>query len=446
MMMTVSACLWLGAFPLLQFGTYTRITADKWTIMLILAGFTLLSAITDLIIEFCRGGRTTWRRLFSGRIAPLIIAASLAAWMLVSCLLSKYSADIWIIGASSRREGFLTQMCYLSLFFMFAFSRVRRIPVVFSAAAGVVAFCVVVVLQRGGINVFGLYPYGRSYAGTPEFQGTIGNVDMDTGYLVLVSGLLLTEFVKACAPGGMSKVLRVFLLVILPLSLAAAVFLIVTMGVQFGMIALGALAVFTVLRLIPPKWRLFRIPILFLLVVIGLVAVWFWPGQSGGVWELHEILHGRMQLSFGSNRVAVWMFSLALAFRSPMNLLFGGGSDTFEPRFNQFIRENGLVIPRNQGDLLLPSYFDNPHNEYVAHLVNHGLPAALLFTALIVFVLVRRRRDPAALRAPTYVHALSPWKAAVLCYAVQAVFSFSVPLVAPMFWVVLGLAVADEKS
>ena len=30
--------------------------------------------------------------------------------------------------------------------------------------------------------------------------------------------------------------------------------------------------------------------------------------------------------------------------------------------------------------------------------------------------------------------------AAVLCYAVQAFFSFSVCLVAPMFWVVLGLS------
>ena len=443
--MTVSACLWLGAFPLLQFGTYSHITADKWTIMLILTGFTVLCAVTDLILALVRDGRAVWRRLFAGRIVPLIIAFSFLLLIVLSCIFSRYGSSVWI-GASYRREGLISQLCYLGLFFMFAFSRVRRIPVVFSAAAGVIVFCAVVVLQRNGVNVFGLYPSGRSYATTPEFQGTIGNIDMDTGYLVLVSGLLLTEFIKACAPGGIRKVLRIFLLVVLPAALACAVWLVITMDVQFGVIALSALAVFTGLRLIPRKLRLLRIPIVILLVVVVLVVVWVWPGQGGGIWELHEILHGRTQLSFGSNRIAVWLFSVRLAFRSPADALLGGGSDTFEPRFNRFISENGLTIPKYQGNLMLPDYFDNPHNEYIAHLVNHGLPAALLFAALIIFLLVRRRRDPAALQAPNYIHALSPWKAAVLCYAVQAIFSFSVPLVAPMFWVVLGLAAADEKS
>ena len=60
MMMTISACLWLGAFPLLQFGTYAHITADKWTIMLILTGLTVLCAATDLIVELVRGSRAAW--------------------------------------------------------------------------------------------------------------------------------------------------------------------------------------------------------------------------------------------------------------------------------------------------------------------------------------------------------------------------------------------------
>ena len=37
--MTVSACLWLGLFPLLQGGTYAHITYDKWFIMLVLTAF-----------------------------------------------------------------------------------------------------------------------------------------------------------------------------------------------------------------------------------------------------------------------------------------------------------------------------------------------------------------------------------------------------------------------
>ena len=49
--MTFSACLWLGVFPLLQGGTYSRITHDKWVIMLVLTCFTFLCFLFDLIIQ-----------------------------------------------------------------------------------------------------------------------------------------------------------------------------------------------------------------------------------------------------------------------------------------------------------------------------------------------------------------------------------------------------------
>ena len=56
----------------------------------------------------------------------------------------------------------------------------------------------------------------------------------------------------------------------------------------------------------------------------------------------------------------------------------------------------------------------------------------LLLIALILLSLFRRREGPLPL--------LAPCSAAVLCYAVQAFFSFSVCIVAPMFWVLLGLS------
>ena len=47
--MTFSACLWLGVFPLLQGGTYSRITHDKWVIMLVLTCFTFLCFLFDVV-------------------------------------------------------------------------------------------------------------------------------------------------------------------------------------------------------------------------------------------------------------------------------------------------------------------------------------------------------------------------------------------------------------
>ena len=447
--MTVAACLWLGLFPLLQGGTYAHITYDKWVIMLILTGVTLLCFCIDLIVRFIFRKRVRNGRVGSFRsFIPLIIAGALLCWTVLSCLFSEHGAETFWLGSGARYEGLASRLCYFALFACFFFSRANLKPVLISAAAGVTVFFVIVMLQRSGGNPLGLYPSGRSYAQNKEFQGTIGNVDMGTGYLLLLAGLFLHEIIgyirshKARQSEAGSSALssrpkwKVFLpkmlyCVSLSVALLLTLYLIITMDVQFGAISLAVLFLFTVLRLIPKKWRL---PLLLLLIIAVLLVVWFWPGYGGGIWELHEILHGRTRLSFGSDRVAVWTYSLGLAKE---NLLLGGGSATFVARFNQYIKDHGLVIPKEQDGKALPDYFDNPHNEYIQQLTDHGLPALLLFVALLLFAIFRKREG--------WFPLLAPCSAAVLCYAVQAFFSFSVCLVAPMFWVLLGLSFNEQS-
>ena len=462
--MAVSACLWLGLFPLLQRGTYSRLTYDKWTIMLILTGVTALSFLIDLLLaRFIRPGtsasaslagaeepaegpsRTNRFRSRFGRYIPLILAGSLFLWTVLSCLFSSYGPGFWLRGEAVRYEGLISQLCYFILFTCFFLSDIRLKPVLFAAAAGAVAFLVIVLLQRSGGNPLGLYPSGRSYALNPEFQGTIGNIDMGVGYLLLLAGLFLYEILHCLftsVPSGMSfrlkpkadriKLSDAAVLVSSCIALLVTLYLIITMGVQFGVIALAMLFLFTLLRFLPRKWRL---PLLLFLMILVLLVVWFWPGQSGGIWELHEILHGRGRLSFGSNRVAVWLYSLRLAREAP---LLGGGSGTFDSRFNQYISDCDLVIPTEQDGLPLPHYFDNPHNEYIAQLTDHGLPALVLFLALLLYAVFRRR--------DAWFPLLAPCSAAVFCYAVQAFFSFSVCIVAPMFWVLLGLSFKEQAE
>ena len=425
--MTFSACLWLGLFPLLQGGTYAHLTHDKWIIMLILTGITILSFVMDLFFQ----GRRQDKQLSipSRDLLPLILSVVLFLWIVLSCLLSSYEPYTWLLGTATRYEGLVSQFCYLVIFVCFFFSRVRLKPVLISAAAGVCVFCIIVLLQRAGGNPLGLYPGGRSYAQNPEFQGTIGNIDMGTGYLLLLAGFFLNALLpirKGVKSRGL--LLTIFLFVALLIDL----YLILTMEVQFGVISLAVLLLFTFIRFLPEKYRLL---LLVLLIVFVLLAVWFWPGYGGGIWELHEILHGRMRLSFGSNRVAVWHYSLLLARE---NLLIGGGSGTFRSRFNRFLLESGFSIPSEQDGRALPDYFDTPHNEYIAMLTNHGLPALVMFIALL-FMSVYRRREH-------WLPALTPCSSSVLCYAVQAFFSFSVCIVAPMFWVILALSYSPDSG
>ena len=498
--MTVCACLWLGLFPLLQFGTYSTITYNKWAIMLLMTCITLFSVISRKKkpeeTNLNPGKQANKKRIATEKKKlppPVMIAIMLTVWIVFSCLVSPYEPKVWFFGASSRLEGLLTQLCYLGLFFAFAHVQIRWKPVLVSAAVGVFVFFHVVMLQRAGLNPLGLYPKGRSFKTTQEFQGTIGNIDMDVGYLCLLAGLFTTEIFSFFSSLWQDIILRfcfrrssdqkkpsssvprsplsglitaicareeplppsrkillcfrvalhILYLLLLISALAVTVFLIITMDVQFGLITLAVLALIKLLRIIPRSWWK---PVLLILLVLVLDVVWYWPGESGGIWELKEILYGRAQYSFGSNRLGVWIYSLMLA---PERLLVGGGSDTFCLRFNSFLTRNGLKLPDHQGDVLLPNNFDNPHNEYIAHLINHGLPAMLLFAALILAAVFWRRKTAAAGTDPpkqpvNFVRQLSPWAVGALCYAVQAFFSFSVCLVAPLFWVVLGISAGDN--
>ena len=421
--MTAAACLWLGLFPLLLFGSYAHITRDKWVIMLALSGLTLLCFAADGL----------GRRLRPARRVPLLLALGLLLWMGISCLLSPFDASVWWIGGSVRREGLATQLCYLGLFLMFAHARVHLPALLASAAAGAVGFAAVVLLQRQGLNPLGLYPEGASFWTHPEFQGTIGNIDLDTGYLCLLAGLFLAGLLWAArGMAGQGKASRRWMLPVCLPALALTVYLILTMGVQFGLVTLGALAVLTVLLHLPRRGR-----ILFLacVLLLALGVAWFWPGQGGGLWELHEMLHGRTRLSFGSNRLAVWVYSLGLFTERPV---LGGGADTFQFRFGSYLERHGLQIPTMQDGVLLPHDFDTPHNEVIAHLVNEGLPGALLFIALLaaaLLPLLRFRRGSGDGEEVRWIPAM-----AVFCYAVQACFCYSVCLVAPLFWVLLGMA------
>lgn len=415
--MTVMGALWLGVFPLLNTGTYSHITLDKRLFMFALTGLTVLCAGVQIFFDRKNGPLRVVYKI------PLILCALYAVWMTVTCLLGDTQGADWWNGAR-RYEGLSTQLCYMIVFACFCFARLRLYWLLRAAAAGVFVFCAVVIMQRAGGNPFGLYPKGRSYITTPEFQGTIGNIDMVTGYLCLMAGLLL--------PAGLDRINRhsVADRVLFLAGGAAAVFLVITMEVQFGLITLLVLFVLLVFSMMTVKQRVVFGAVLLAVVIIALclLAAGILPaGDSGALWETREILQGRARLSFGNDRLAVWVYSLMMCKE---HLLLGGGCDTFEVRFNRFIHSNGLVIPNEQNGTPLPNYFDMPHNEYIGILCSHGIPGLLLYLALVAASLCRYRKHPG----------LRGVRIAVACYLVQAFFSFSICLVAPMYWLTLGLA------
>ena len=482
--------LWLGVFPLLCDFTYSHITRSKWIIALVLGGATLaiglLTALCSLFPKAARLRRTVrWgdplRLLCLAYFLWTALSASYGSWSLHTQ--NDGSLTVWL--GSGRYEGLATQLCYLAIFLGLSVYPVRLKPVALLTAVGLLTFSVIVALQYLGYNPLSLFPAGRSIRTNYEFQGTIGNIDMVSGYLSLAVPLLLGGWLYCSKRlsvlmllGGVIGMLLFLLIEVQSglITLAALLALIcclmvVRPGVRArGMVVLGCACLcvsarlilrlpwldgssdltlaLSPTRLIPAAagvlliaaaFILRRHPgpaipvptlIVFILVIsIGLGCMYYFlpvPPSAGGLYELHQLLYGHIEDSYGSWRIGVWRHTLRMASG---NLLWGTGPDTFYPAMRSYLAANAVYLGEN---------FDNPHNMYLAILANCGLPALVLYLAAIIGLTIRclRRHDGTG--------TVLAWM--ILCYSLQGLFTFSICIVTPMFWVALGMACAARTK
>ena len=471
-------CLGLGMFLVfpLSFHSYSGITRYKELMMFLLTAVSLVAA-----------GATCPRWLKSVRRDPVrLLGVVYFVFVLLSALFGRMhevtnqqgQSAVWY--GAVRYEGMLTQLCYLAIFLCFSLVLPHRRMLRAGTAAGLALFTGIVLLQYLGRNPLDLFPRGRSVQTNYEFQGTIGNIDMVSGYLCLAVPMLVLPYVlhgrermvMACGVLGVllecmmevqsgllgMAVLALFLvwmalsdaaarpralLVLSLMSLCALARACVNLpwldggnlgfrwpdasGIMMGVLAaaLGVLA-----RVLPGKHVLTgkRAALLLLGLALAALTALFVipvPESAGGLWELREILHGRARDEFGSWRWGVWRQTLAMSGKS---LLFGTGPDTFLYAFRDQVLESGLQVPET---------FDNPHSIPLAVLANHGLPALCLFLGMTCLGIGRCFR-----------HGRGKWAegAALIVYSIQGLFSFSICIVSPMFWALLGMTAATEET
>lgn len=488
---SVLAGLWLAAFPLWQDLSFSHITRAKWLGALALCGVSLVTMLTAVIILAVRGELRQHLRFHPARLiaAAYFLWVALSAWQgrLSDAANSRGELVVWM--GAVRYEGLLTQLCYGLIFLTMSLFPPRMRPVLHAASAALLLFACVVAAQYAGLNPLGLYPTGRSIYTNYEFQGTIGNIDMISGYLCLVVPLLLGGFVLSRRGGwlwlfaGLVGVLLEWCMEVQSgmIAMLALAGMMITLGLSrprlrfrcllsvsgmalclalrqsvafpwldgvdsLRLVFSGKTAILFVLaallaglalilkrhpgRAMPWK-AILSLAAILVAAAVAAVALMPIPDTAGGVWELHEILLGRPQDQFGSWRLGVWRHTVDMSRQS---LWFGTGPDTFLYAMRTYLTEIGATLGEN---------FDNPHDEYLAILSNNGLPALLLYLALLITVMAgclrrglghgRARREvswPLVLAAP------------LLCYALQGVFSFSICLVTPMFWAVMGISTA----
>ena len=118
-------------------------------------------------------------------------------------------------------------------------------------------------------------------------------------------------------------------------------------------------------------------------MIAALLAVYFYPGQSGTLYEASRLLHGEADASFGSHRVEIWREVCALIAQRPV---FGGGPGTAAARlhieFTRFVPETGRT---------LGTYVTNAHNEYLGYAMNLGWPGLALYLGMVGVTFFRPR-------------------------------------------------------
>ncbi|MBQ9326106.1 MAG: O-antigen ligase family protein [Clostridia bacterium] len=473
------AGLVLCVFPL-AFHTYSDVTRFKFDAMVLVSAALALAALATLP-EWRKG--VCW--ISPGRWIGLlyfVLTGCAALFGSMHTLTGRYGSVVWM--GAVRYEGMASQLCYGVIFLVMSLYPADVKKTARIAALGIGVYLGVVLLQYADLNPLRLFPKGRSVFTNYEFQGTLGNIDMVNVYLTLTVPLALGSYVflkeravflclgmggvllqclMEVQSGQMAMVLMAMMLLcaalaapkyrtraltVLGLMAFCAMLRELVMlpwldggdGIAFGLwhpwrtaawAGTGVLCMVCAVLLRRTSWRLSKKEMAgaaACMCVIALLLVFLLPldASRGGLYELHEILHGRAQDSFGSWRWGVWRYTLDMARSAG---IFGNGPDTFYEALSGYLKAHSLTLPEN---------FDTPHNLYLGILINHGPLALLSYLALLVYLCVRLYR----------LHTQSGWVlfCALILYAFVSLFMFSLCLVSPMAWCVLGMASAESDG
>ena len=404
--------LMLTVFPLwCGFGGYRTIVDAKYPLFLLLCGL-YAAAMALLTLRTLPTPAALWRS--ASWTQRLIAVYLLFTWL--SAFFSPFFPET-LVGVS-RHEGALMITLYcLCFLFVSVYGKAER-GMLCALSVTVLLLCILCICQLHGGNPLSLYPAGTTYfdantAYPGTYLGTIGNVDLVAAFLCLVIPIFWVALLLSRGKW------RWWLL----LPLIAALYVLLKMWVLAGIVGVfgGALLA---LPMLCSDTRLRRCVALSLCIGFIAALLVLWRFDFGGtLHELHELLRGNFDGSFGSGRIHIWRSVLR---EIPSHLWFGTGPDTMLraslPPFERFDAARGVTIV---------AQIDVAHNEFLNILFHQGIFALLAYLGALLSAAVRCLRSHSTITAALGV--------AVLCWCVQAFFGFSMFLTTPLFFLALAL-------
>ncbi|MEG1548598.1 MAG: O-antigen ligase family protein [Clostridia bacterium] len=408
---------------------------------------------------------------------------------IISAILSEYSNFVWM--GASRFDGLLTLILYFFVFMCISmFGRIDRWHVL-GMGLSMLIFSVIGLLQCWNIDIMNLYPSGKNFYNS-NFVAMAGNIDMASGILCICISLMSAAFVVIkdkwrwlLLPSVVASVmlislinvdsgivgLAISMIIMMPLlfrsrerilnGLILLITICITLAVAKSIVfsqttdtlgklvvnssfALSGLAkmlicgavtlilIWLTLFLFKEKFRpnpkfmtIGLATVLFVAVAVGGICVYHFADDpsKGFIYEVGQIMHGNFNDEFGSGRIMVWKRALLMATQHP---IIGTGPGSFYAAFTLQFQDEIEALGANVT-------FDFAHNDYIQILCNMGILGLLAYVTGLIgqgvafFKNVFRDEWVAILGAP------------VLCYCVHIFFSFSIVIVAPLFFVLFGL-------
>lgn len=440
-------------------------------------GFPLLYLPDLFLLTFLLGGLITWS------ISPY------------GNMVNDDGQYLVLVGGG-RFDGLLFYAAYALLYVLVShFGEFRTDHIKFFAII-VLVMNVFAVLQLSGINVLEFYPPSTHNGTHHNFVSTIGNVDIMGGFLCLATPMIAVGYIVF----RLNRMYRILFLI----SHTVAIYVMFSIQVDVAVITLLALiGILTPLlirnqryvkKMLEISWTIvggwllsvaiqyqylpdekttvtsFTLsPILLPLLASGiLVGLWFlipkqfpwkWvrlgvvlfeadlllagfcyfrfiyqpptPATPGLMQDLYELVRLNLSDTAGTHRIGIWRHALGM---SSDNLLFGTGCGTFADTFREYAMETGYARYATYERTL-----DFAHNEYIHHLCTLGLWGLLSYLGFLCsacwFAVKHYCKNPRILVLG----------AAVLGYCIQVFFSFGVVIIAPLFWVLMGLLMREIR-
>ncbi len=383
--------------------------------------------------------------------------------LILSCLFSPYKNNNFLIG-SFRMEGLIVNIIYVISFIVVALTYKFNKKILYAVLTPSIIMGLIIIIQ----SLF----FKSVMCGSDYCYSTIGNVDtvglIYSMYITLA--IMLFIFCKSINKvfliisiiislivmmiinvTSMYVTLFVIMLLILPyICLASSylfkyllVILFITISsmiyhleyihylipIVIGILLMVIICYKRKYNIVSKKNIIIGYTILPLFIVIIMFVVYLINFKSGFLYEVHSILHGNLDDSFGTTRMFLWKRTIKMI--DSRYVLFGYGIDTFGIPF----------MDKYLPDLIKTGYVsiqDNACNIYLTRLINIGVVGLSSFIFFIgsLFMMIRKNKNTISICILV----------TILSYLIQGMFNIEVVIVTPIFYILLSLYTSSLNS